>query len=127
MRKWRRVSGGGDQHRRAAGRMLRRAYAPGRRGLAARASGSCQTATTRNARQTVEFAGLTAIPIAAGMPRPLVRQPQHAPEIHGESGLDGPTLPPPTTPIIALHAVDFIIEQSHAVNGLHLIPTGPLT
>jgi len=83
--------------------------------------------TTRNARQTVEFAGLTSIPIAKGMPRPLVRQPQHAPEIHGKSGLDGPTLPPPTTPLVNQHAVDFIIEQSHAVEGLHLIPTGPLT
>jgi inosine-uridine nucleoside N-ribohydrolase len=83
--------------------------------------------TTRNARQTVEFAGLTAIPIAAGMPRPLVRQAQHAPEIHGKSGLDGPTLPSPTVPLADQHAVDFIIEQSHVVEGLHLIPTGPLT
>ena len=49
--------------------------------------------TTTNARKTVEFAGLTDIPIAAGMPRPLVREPHYAPEVHGECGLDGPTTP----------------------------------
>ena len=46
--------------------------------------------TTRNARQTVEFAELTGIPIAVGMARPLVRDVRHAPEVHGETGLDGP-------------------------------------
>ena len=55
--------------------------------------------TTRNARQTVEFAELTDIPIAEGMARPLVRDVRHAPEVHGETGLDGPTLPPPTVPL----------------------------
>jgi pyrimidine-specific ribonucleoside hydrolase len=83
--------------------------------------------TTRNARQAVEFAGLTSIPIAAGMPRPLVREPHYAPEVHGKSGLDGPTLPPPTVPLDLRHAVDFILEHSHSVQDLHLIPVGPLT
>jgi inosine-uridine nucleoside N-ribohydrolase len=83
--------------------------------------------TTTNARKTVEFAELTDIPIAAGMPRPLVREAHHAPEVHGESGLDGPTLPSPTVPILDQHAVEFIIERSHDVTDLHLMPVGPLT
>src|SRR5215212_6529720 len=83
--------------------------------------------TTRNARQTVEFAELTHIPIAAGLSRPLVRQPRYAPEVHGKTGLDGPTLLPPTVPLHQQHAVDFILEQSHAIPDLHLVPVGPLT
>src|SRR5687767_5366512 len=74
--------------------------------------------TTRNARQAVEFAGLTSIPIAAGMPRPLVREPHYAPEVHGKSGLDGPTLPPPTVTLDPRHAVDFILDHSHSVQDL---------
>jgi inosine-uridine nucleoside N-ribohydrolase len=83
--------------------------------------------TTRNARQTVEFAGLTSIPIAVGMPRPLVREPRYAPDTHGKSGLDGPTLGPPTVPLHPQHAVDFILDQSRTVEDLYLVPVGPLT
>lgn len=83
--------------------------------------------TTRNARKTVEFAELTHIPIAAGMPRPLVREARHAPDVHGESGLDGPTIPEPTVAILEQHAVDFLIDRSHDVADLHLLPVGPLT
>ena len=83
--------------------------------------------TTRNARQTVEFAGLTSIPIAVGMPRPLVREPRYAPDTHGKSGLDGPTLASPTVPLYPQHAVDFILDQSRTVEDLYLVPVGPLT
>jgi len=97
------------------------------RGITTVHGNASQEQTTRNARQAVEFAGLTAIPIAAGMPRPLVRQPRYAPEVHGQTGLDGPTLPLPTVPLDGRHAVDFILDLSHSVADLHLIPTGPLT
>jgi pyrimidine-specific ribonucleoside hydrolase len=83
--------------------------------------------TTRNARQVVEFAGLTHVPIAEGMPQPLVRVAQHAPYVHGESGLDGPTLAPPTVPLHPSHAVDFLLEQSTSLSELVLLPIGPLT
>ena len=73
--------------------------------------------TTRNARQTLEFAGLTAIPIAVGMPRPLVREPRYAPQVHGLSGLDGPQLDPPT----------LLLHPQHAVEDLYLVSVGPLT
>jgi len=83
--------------------------------------------TTINARKAVELAGLTDLPIAKGLPRPLVNLPRYAPEIHGQSGLDGVDLPDPTVPLSPLHAVDFIIEASHKYDDLWLIPTGPLT
>lgn len=83
--------------------------------------------TTRNARQLVELADLTEIPIAAGMANPLVREAIHAPEVHGETGLDGPELPPPSVPLADEHAVDFIIRTSKETESLYLIPMGPLT
>lgn len=83
--------------------------------------------TTRNARQLATLAKLSDIPIAAGMAVPLVRQVQHAPEVHGETGLDGPNMPAPEVPLHDLHAVDFIIEKSKQIDGLWLFPVGPLT
>lgn len=83
--------------------------------------------TTINARKSVELAGLTHIPIAKGLPRPLVNQTRYAPEIHGVSGLDGVELPDPTVELSPMHAVDFIIDAAHRYDDLILIPTGPLT
>ncbi len=97
------------------------------RGITTVHGNASEEQTTRNARQTVEFAELTDIPIAAGMPRPLVRQPHYAPEVHGKTGLDGPDLPAPMVALDPRHAVDFILELSHTVPDLHLIPVGPLT
>jgi inosine-uridine nucleoside N-ribohydrolase len=51
-----------------------------------------------------------------------------AASVHGESGLDGPDLPPPAGAPVAAHAVDFLAEQLHAAaRPVTLIPTGPLT
>ncbi|MBI4279788.1 MAG: nucleoside hydrolase [Armatimonadetes bacterium] len=82
---------------------------------------------TANALKVVELAGLARIPVAQGMARPLVRQPVHAGEIHGDSGLDGPDLPAPSTPLHPRHAVDFIIDTVMSTDGVTLIPTAPLT
>lgn len=85
------------------------------------------SATIRNARQIVELAALTDIPVVAGMARPLLRTPYYALDVHGEGGLGGVSLPEPEVALHALHAVDFIIAQSHQAPGLQLVPTGPLT
>ncbi len=82
---------------------------------------------TRNALVVVEMAGLTHIPVAKGLARPLVNDPVYAPEIHGVTGLDGVDLPEPTTPLAPQRAVDFILEQSRLHDDLWLVPTGPLT
>src|SRR5437762_6326765 len=50
--------------------------------------------TTANAIRLLEFVGRTDIPVAAGADRPLVREQVVAANVHGETGLDGPDLPP---------------------------------
>lgn len=84
--------------------------------------------TTANALRVLEFAGRSDIPVFAGADRPFLRAQDVAAHVHGESGLDGPDLPPPSKEPGAQHAVDFIAEQIRARNGkLTLVPTGPLT
>jgi pyrimidine-specific ribonucleoside hydrolase len=84
--------------------------------------------TTANALRVLEFAGRTDIPVFAGADRPFIRPRDVAAHVHGESGLDGPDLPPPRTTVGEQHAVDFIAEQIRARDGkLTLVPTGPLT
>lgn len=82
---------------------------------------------TTNALKIVEFAGLTHLPVAKGMGHPLIQPPRHAAQVHGETGMDGPTLPAPTTPLHPQHGVDFIIDTVMSTADVTLIPTGPLT
>ncbi|MDQ4504400.1 nucleoside hydrolase [Sinomonas sp. ASV322] len=83
---------------------------------------------TRNALAVCAVAGLD-VPVAAGAAGPLVRQQLVAPDIHGESGLDGPVLPAPTHAADPRHAVDLIIDtiMAHEPGTVSLVPTGPLT
>jgi inosine-uridine nucleoside N-ribohydrolase len=84
--------------------------------------------TTANALRVLEFAGRGGVPVAAGADRPLVREPRVATHVHGETGLDGPDLPPPVGTPVDAHAVDFLAERLRAAGRpVTLIPTGPLT
>ena len=84
--------------------------------------------TTANAVRVLEFAGRADIPVAAGAERPLCREPRVAAHVHGETGLDGPDLPPPAGAPVEQHAVDFLAERLRAAGRpVTLIPTGPLT
>jgi purine nucleosidase len=84
---------------------------------------------TRNALSVAHIAGITGVPFARGSERPLVRNVETAATIHGESGLDGPTLPEPALELDPRHAVDFIIDTvMTAPSGtITLVPTGALT
>jgi purine nucleosidase/pyrimidine-specific ribonucleoside hydrolase len=53
-----------------------------------------------------------------------VREPRVAADVHGETGLDGPELPPPQAEPSPQHAVDFLAER---IAGATLVATGPLT
>jgi inosine-uridine nucleoside N-ribohydrolase len=81
--------------------------------------------TTRNALKVLELADRTEVPVAAGADAPLARKLVTATHVHGESGLDGPDLPEPTTRPLAAHAADFLAERIEP--GVVLVPTGPLT
>jgi len=84
---------------------------------------------THNALAIAQIAGITSVPIARGSHRPLVRELTTAGSIHGETGLDGPTLPTPTLTLDPRHAVDLIIDtvMSSAPDTITLVPTGALT
>jgi inosine-uridine nucleoside N-ribohydrolase len=84
--------------------------------------------TTANALRVLELAGRTDIPVHAGADRPFIRERDVAAHVHGESGLDGPDLPPPSTRAEDQHAVDYLAEQIRSRKGkITLVPTGPLT
>ncbi len=84
---------------------------------------------TRNALGLAKVANITGVPFAAGCARPLVREIEIAPDVHGESGLDGPELPEPELKLDPRHAVDLIIEtiMGHPPKTVTLVPTGGLT
>jgi inosine-uridine nucleoside N-ribohydrolase len=80
--------------------------------------------TTANAIRVLDFVGRDDIPVAAGADRPLVRQRHVAAHVHGETGLDGPELPPQQREPLGEHAVEFLARTAH---GATLVPIGPLT
>lgn len=84
---------------------------------------------TRNALAVARIAGITGIPFAAGCPRPLIREIETAPDIHGDSGLDGPVLPEPVLTLDPRHAVQLIIDtiMAHPPKTITLVPTAGLT
>jgi inosine-uridine nucleoside N-ribohydrolase len=81
--------------------------------------------TTDNALRVLALAGRQDVPVAMGADRPLVREPHVAAHVHGESGLDGPDLPPRASEPIEQPAVDFLVE--HIGPETVLVPVGPLT
>ncbi len=84
--------------------------------------------TTANAIRVLEFAGRADVPVAAGADRPLVRDPFVAAYVHGDTGLDGPDLPPPQGAPVNRHAVDFLADKIREADGaVTLVPVGPLT
>jgi inosine-uridine nucleoside N-ribohydrolase len=84
--------------------------------------------TTANALRVLELAGRTDIRVAAGAERPLVGELVVAADAHGETGLDGPDLPPASTEPVAEHAVDFLAARlAESERPLTLVPLGPLT
>ncbi|HEX4282456.1 MAG TPA: nucleoside hydrolase, partial [Solirubrobacteraceae bacterium] len=84
--------------------------------------------TTANAIRVLDHVGRTEIPVAAGADRPLVRERHVAADVHGETGLDGPDLPPPSRKPEAAHAIDWIAMTLTASRSpVTLVPTGPLT
>ncbi len=95
------------------------------RGVTTVAGNQTLDKTTRNALKVLELAGRADIPVAAGADRPLRRTLRTAANVHGESGLDGPDLPEPTTKVVDAHAADFLAELIEP--GVVLVPTGPLT
>jgi inosine-uridine nucleoside N-ribohydrolase len=85
--------------------------------------------TTLNARRIMTAAGISGVPVASGRDRPLLATTgMVAADIHGESGMDGPSFGEPNVPVVSEDAVGFMhdIITSHG-GPVTLVATGPFT
>ena len=85
--------------------------------------------TQKNARIVCDLADCRHVPVFAGCDAPMRRALITAEHVHGKTGLDGPALWEPETPLQDRHAVDFIIEtlRREPEGAVTLTPLGPLT
>jgi pyrimidine-specific ribonucleoside hydrolase len=91
------------------------------RGIVTVAGNQTVDKTTRNALKVLELAGRADVPVVRGADRPIRRELRTAPHVHGESGLDGPDLPEPSTEPSHDDPADWLGP------GVVLVATGPLT
>ena len=83
--------------------------------------------TTYNAQRICALLGLRC-PVAMGKPAPLLAPPMNAPSVHGQSGLDGPTLPEPDAPLSPLRSVGLMQQVlDGSPTPVTIVATGPLT
>lgn len=91
------------------------------------AGNQTQEKTLNNALKVLSFANIQA-PVARGAEKPLMRELITAPEVHGDSGLDGPELPEATLKPVNLSAIELIAKVvKESEEKVTLIPTGALT
>ena len=85
--------------------------------------------TSKNARITCDFANRKDMMVFAGCGQPMKRPLVTAEHVHGATGLDGPQLFEPETPLQPQHAVDFIIDtlRNEPSGTVTLCPLGALT
>lgn len=82
----------------------------------------------RNTLAVLELVGRPDVEVAAGAERPLVRDHRLFPYVHGENGLGGADLPPPSVAVSERHAVRTILETvRERPDEILLVATGPLT
>jgi purine nucleosidase len=83
---------------------------------------------TLNARRVAALAGLDGTPIAAGAAGPLQGTLVTAPDVHGETGLDGYELRTGEAPLDPRTALELMADTLEAApEPITLVPTGPLT
>ena len=81
--------------------------------------------TSRNALNLVQYLSLD-VPVAKGEAKPMVRDAQICPEIHGESGLDGYEFPPLYKRCVKQDAVT-LLKEMLTKDEYTIVATGPLT
>ncbi|WP_020611952.1 nucleoside hydrolase [Sediminispirochaeta bajacaliforniensis] len=84
--------------------------------------------TVKNTLNVCQYLNLD-IPVYAGCGRPMIRHQQMvASDIHGKTGLDGPTFGPLVKKAEKKHAVNFIIETvMSSSDDIIIVTTGPMT
>ena len=85
------------------------------------------TAVT-NTLAVLELVGLSHVEVARGASRPLIREHEPFPVVHGERGLGDAVLPTPRSAVSERSAAALIVENAQARPGeIELVATGPLT
>ncbi len=82
--------------------------------------------TTRNALIVTQLLGIET-PVHQGAAHPLAAPALHAAIVHGESGLEGPVLPPLVRKPASRDAVAFICDTTRHETDIWLVAIGPLT
>lgn len=83
---------------------------------------------TRNAIVTLDICGASGVPLREGLAEPLVRPLETAQNVHGENGMGGVSLPPPSRSPDPGHAVDLLRRIVAEEPGEHtLVTLGPLS
>ncbi|WP_033289722.1 nucleoside hydrolase [Amycolatopsis jejuensis] len=81
-----------------------------------------------NTLAVTALAGNTTVPVAAGMPHPIVEPPRDASYVHGRNGLAGLTLPPHNRQVEDCHAVEYLRRLlTEAPVPVTIIALAPLT
>ncbi len=85
--------------------------------------------TSRNARLAREWAGREEVPVYAGAPKPLLRTPIYAENIHGKEGLSGVSVHEPKAGLAEGSAVNYLIETLRAAkpHSITIAMLGPQT
>jgi len=85
--------------------------------------------TSRNARLAREWAGREDVPVYAGAPKPLMRTPIYAENIHGKEGLSGVTVYEPKKGLAQGNAVNYLIDTLKAAkpHSITIAMLGPQT
>ena len=88
------------------------------------AGNQTQEKTLNNALRILTLLGRDDIPVAAGAPKPLMRELIIADNVHGESGLDGPTLPDPAFAPQAMTGLELMAKSlRESPEPVTLVPT----
>src|SRR5688572_10917444 len=79
---------------------------------------------TDNALRVLALAGVAGVPVAAGAAGPLAGELVNAPDVHGETALDGAELPPTAAELDARAADALLAATPASAAPLTLIATG---
>jgi pyrimidine-specific ribonucleoside hydrolase len=83
---------------------------------------------TENALRVLALAGRPDVPVVAGARHPLLGPLRTAPHVHGESGLEGPTLPAAESAPVGDDAPAFLADLlARQPEPVTVVATGPLT
>lgn len=84
--------------------------------------------TLNNAMRMLMLLHREDIPVAQGNQTPLVKPLETAPEVHGETGLDGADLPDPDFQVQKMTAIELIAKTlRESDDKVTLVVTGPMT